>query len=150
MSQSGMSSGAESSQTAAGIPSPSLNFNANQERKSRKLANERGRNWAIQNNTNSSVPITRPIRVECWNDRLILVPDARDQQPQVIPLADRTDEAVDQLVAAVRVHTQGWGLAGRSMYWKPQLLLDVKPTAESRAADLAVLLADSGLDVKRK
>ena len=109
MSQSGMSSGAESSQTAAGIPSPSLNFNANQQRTSRKLANERGRNWAIQNNTNASVPITRPIRIECWNDRLILVPDARDQQPQVIPLADRTDEAVDQLVAAVRVHTQGLG-----------------------------------------
>lgn len=136
---------------SSGMPSPSLNFNANQQqRNSRKLANERGRNWAVQNNTVASVPITRPIRIECYNDRLILVPDARDQQPQVIPMTNRTDEAVDQLVAAVRVHTQGWGLAGRSMYWKPQLMLDVKPKAESRAADLQVLLADSGLDVKRK
>ncbi len=135
---------------SSGIPSPSLTFNANQQRTARKLANERGRNWALPNNTVSSVPITRPIRVECWNDRLVVTPDDRDQQPQVIPLSDRTDEAVDQLVAAVRVHTQGWGLAGRSMYWKPQLVLDVKPLAESRAADLQALLADSGLDVKRR
>ena len=136
-----------------GAPTPSMNYTANSDQSSsraRKLANERGRNWAISNNTVSSVAITRPIRVECWNDRLVLLPDMRDQQAQVIPLADRTDEAVDQLVAAVRTHTQSWGLAGKSMYWKPQLLLDVKQNAQSRAADLQVLMADSGLDVKRK
>lgn len=133
------------------MPSPNFTYNASQpERSTRKLADKRGRNWALQNNATVSVPITRPIRVECWNDRLVLMPDGSDQQPQVIPLADHTEEAVDQLVAAVRVHTQAWGLAGHSMYWKPQLVLDVKPTAESRAGDLQVLLADSGLDVKRK
>jgi hypothetical protein len=147
-----MGSSGDSSQMSMGAPTPSLNFNANDQSPSRarKLANERGRNWALSNNTMSSVAITRPIRVECWSDRLVMLPDVRDQQAQVIPLADRTDEAVDQLVAAVRSHTQAWGLAGKSMYWKPQLMLDVKPDAQSRAADLQVLMADSGLDVKRK
>ncbi len=79
-----------------------------------------------------------------------MLPDDSQQPPQTIPFSERTDDAVDQLVSAVRVHTQGWGLAGRGMYWKPQLVLEVKSDAESRASDLQTMLADSGLDVKRK
>ncbi len=96
------------------------------------------------------MPIQRPIRIECYTDRLVLLPDSREVQAQVIPLSERTDQSVDQLVSAVRTYTKSWGMAGRSMYWKPQLLLEVKPNADARASDLQTLLADSGLDVKRK
>jgi hypothetical protein len=138
---------------------PSLSFDAQppspqqesqQRRASRSLAQNRGTNWALPSKNTSSVPIQRPIRIECWNDRLVLLPDTRDQQPQVIPLSERTDEAVDQLVDAVRAYTKTWGMAGRGMYWKPQLVLQVDGNAQARAADLQVLLADSGWDVKRK
>jgi hypothetical protein len=127
-----------------------MNFQAPQRTADRAMADTRGRNWALPNRESASVPITRPIRVECRADRLVIVPDVRDQQAHVIPLTERTGETVDQLVAAVRAHTQTWGMAGRGMYWKPQLILEVDPTAEARAADLQVLLANSGLEVKRK
>jgi chemotaxis regulatin CheY-phosphate phosphatase CheZ len=110
----------------------------------------RQRNWALPNSSASSVPIQRPIRVECWNDRLVLLPDTRDMQAEVIPLPERTADAVDQLVAAVRTYTKTWGIAGRGMYWKPQLILEVTPNGQGRAADLTEILADSGWDVKRK
>ncbi len=156
MSSSGATSSQGSSASSSmsmGTPTPSLNYQQNvqnQRDASRSLAKNRGRNWALPNGSASSLPIQRPIRIECYTDRLVLLPDSRDQQAEVIPLADRTDESVDQLVSAVRNYTKSWGMAGRSMYWKPQLLLEVKPNAESRASDLQTLLADSGLDVKRK
>ena len=68
-----------------------------------------------------------------WADRLVLLPDTRDQQPEVIPLGERTDESLDQLVGAVRTYTKTWGMAGRGMYWKPQLVLQVYPNADGRA-----------------
>ena len=114
------------------------------------MARRRGRNWALPNKGLASVPIQRPIRVACWSDRLVLLPDTRDQQAQVIPLTERTDDAVDQLVAAVGTYTKSWGIAGRGMYWRPQLVLDVQPNADRRAADLQEILADSGWDVKRR
>ena len=40
------------------------------------------------------------------------------------------------------------GSAGRGIYWRPQLAVDVAPGAEGRYSDLKTLLADSGLDVK--
>jgi hypothetical protein len=117
---------------------------------SRSMARNRGKNWALPTSHTASMPIDRPIRVECWSDRLVLVPDTRDQQAEVIPLGPRTEDAVDPLVGAVRTYTKSWGIAGRGMYWKPQLVLNVNPNADARAADLQTLLADSGWDVKRK
>jgi len=116
----------------------------------RSMAKSRGKNWAVSTSQKSSIPIDRPIRVECWNDRLVLVPDSRDLRQQVIPLGARTQDAIEPLVGAIRAYTSSWGTAGRGMYWKPQLLLNVNPNAESRASDLQALLADSGWDVKRK
>jgi hypothetical protein len=117
---------------------------------SHSMSRNRGRNWALPTSHTASVPVQRPIRVECWSDRLVLVPDTSDQQSQVIPLGERTEDAVDHLVGAVRTYTKSWGIAGRGMYWKPQLVLNVNPNGETRAADLQTLLSDSGWDVKRK
>jgi hypothetical protein len=151
---SGQAGGGDSSSISMGTPTPSINYQANNQpqrnNSSHSLAKNRGRNWALPSSSAASLPIQRPIRIECYNDRLVLLPDSRDQQAQVIPLAERTDEAVDQLISSVRTYTKSWGMAGRSMYWKPQLVLEVKPNAESRAGDLQLLLADSGLDVVRK
>src|SRR5262249_10299639 len=123
---------------------------ASQRSSSHSTAQVRGHNWALPNMHNASMGVQRPIRVECYADRLILLPDTHDQEAQTIPLGERTDDAVDQLVAAVRTYTKSWGMAGRGMYWKPQLVLNVNPNAESRAADLQAILADSGWDVKRR
>jgi hypothetical protein len=123
---------------------------SSQRSSSRGTTQVRGHNWALPNMHNASMGVQRPIRVECYADRLILLPDTHDQEAQTIPLGERTDDAVDQLVAAVRTYTKSWGMAGRGMYWKPQLVLNVNPNADSRAADLQAILADSGWDVKRR
>jgi hypothetical protein len=41
-----------------------------------------------------------------------------------------------------------WGIAGRGMYWKPVLKVQVIPGGENRFKDLQTLLEDSGLDVQ--
>jgi hypothetical protein len=43
-----------------------------------------------------------------------------------------------------------WGIAGRGMYWRPILSIEVTPDAEFRYAELKSLLDDSGLIVERK
>jgi len=165
--QLGSASG-QGSQMASGMPSMSFDMaqqqspmqydprldqqqsQSSQRSSSRSTAQVRGKNWALPNMHNASMGVQRPIRVECYSDRLILLPDTHDQEAQTIPLGEHTEDAVDQLVAAVRTYTKSWGMAGRGMYWKPQLMLNVNPNAESRAADLQAILADSGWDVKRR
>jgi len=161
------SSSSQANQMAGGMPSVSFDMGqqqspqydprleqqqsqSSQRSSSRSTAQVRAHNWALPNMHNASMGVQRPIRVECYADRIILLPDTHDQEAQTIPLGERTDDAVDQLVAAVRTYTKSWGMAGRGMYWKPQLVLNVNPNAESRAADLQAILADSGWDVKRR
>ena len=57
---------------------------------------------------------------------------------------------VGSWVAAVWSRTKGWGIAGRQMYWRPVLVLELGPSGEGRFAELQALMADSGLEVTRK
>jgi hypothetical protein len=152
-SSMGQASGSGQPSMSSGMPTPSLEYNASQPTQrtaSRSMADMRGRNWALPSESQASIPITRPIRLECWPDRIVVMSDSRDQQPQVIPLKNRTEESIDKVVGAVREHSKRWGIAGRGMYWRPQLVLQVNPNGDARADDLQMLLANSGLDVKRK
>ena len=45
---------------------------------------------------------------------------------------------------------KAWGIAGRGMYWRPVLLIEVTPDAEFRYAELKALLDNSGLIVQRR
>jgi hypothetical protein len=115
----------------------------------KSLAETRGVNWGLAPAARSSNPITRPIHIHCEGHKLILVADRADEPPVEIPLTQRTIDSIDLLAAAVQDRINNWGLAGRGMYWRPQLILQVGKSGEGRYADLAVLLADSGFDVKR-
>ena len=113
------------------------------------LAKARGQNWGLPGATNDSVPITAPIRIDCYPDRLILVPEKGLGQPHVVALGPRTEDGVDELISAVWEHMGLWGTAGSGMYWRPILSIHVAPGADSRYTDLRILLDQSGLDVKR-
>ncbi len=115
----------------------------------KSLAISRGRNWGLPNTSGGSVPITSPIRIDCYPDRLVLVPEKGLGRPQVIALGPRTEDGVDELVAAVWQYTDLWGSAGRGMYWSPVLNVHVAPGAANRYVDLKILLEGSGLDVRR-
>ena len=114
------------------------------------LAEIRGENWALPDAANGSVGITRPIRVNCYPDRLELAPNTSRDRPQVVTLGDRTEDTVDTFISAVWDHMKSWGIAGRGMYWQPILNVQVASGAEGRFADLKMLLHSSGLEVKKR
>jgi len=114
------------------------------------LAEKRGHNWSLPSNAKLSTPVSRTIHIECRGDSLTLKPDFGNPRPRVIPFGSRTADSVDKLVAAVWDYTKGWGIAGRQMYWRPRLELELGQSGEGRYAELQALLADSGLEIARK
>jgi hypothetical protein len=116
-------------------------------RKPQSLAALRGRNWGLPDATGSAVPITRPIRVECFADRLALVPEKGLADRQEIPLGGDLESSIDSFVSAIWDYMDTWGKAGRGMYWRPILNVYTGLGGEIRAVELEALLKDSGLDV---
>ena len=114
------------------------------------LAATRGQDWALRDAARGSVGLTRPIRVACLIDRLVIMPEQGVYRGKTIPLGPRTEEALDGFVSAVWEHMDSWGIAGKGMYWRPELHVRVAPNAEQRYAELDALLDGSGLTVRRK
>lgn len=117
-------------------------------RSAQQLRAARGRNWALPGATDKAIPITRPIFVDCYPDRLVIAPG--DAQQKEILLAPKTLESLDELVGAIWEHIESWGIAGRGMYWRPVLSIRVAPGAEGRFQDLQTLLEESGLLIERR
>jgi len=114
------------------------------------LADARGHEWALRNAGRGSMPVARSIRVDCFADRLVVVPESGYGKPKTVPLPRRTAESVDELVSSVWEVIDRWDIAGRGMYWRPVLSFHVAPAAEQRFRELQVLLDGSGLDVERE
>ncbi|HOM16474.1 MAG TPA: hypothetical protein PLQ00_04055, partial [Thermoguttaceae bacterium] len=114
----------------------------------RQLRSLRGRNWALPEATDKAIPITRPIPVQCYSDRLVIGPDG--ERRKEIPLGAQSLESVDELVGAIWEQVESWGIAGRGMYWRPVLSVQVAPGAEGRFQELQTLLEDSGVLVERR
>ena len=115
------------------------------------LSESRGRDWALPENALGATGLTRPIRLACHPDRLVLLPEDRGKEkPQVLRVGGQLDEQVDNLVSQVWERMEGWGIAGPGMYWKPILMVEVAPDGEQRYAELNRLLQNSGITVKRK
>lgn len=127
-----------------GDSAPGLNCTATQ-----SLAETRGQNWGLPDANQTAVAITRPIRLECHSDRLVIVPEAGLGSPKPIELGQNTEASIDSFVSTVWDYMEGWGRAGRGMYWRPVLNVYAAPDAARRVTDLEVLLRDSGLLVKR-
>ena len=114
------------------------------------LAQVRGEDWGLRRAARGSIPLTRPIRIDCYSDRLVIVPEKGVPGGKVIPLGSRTEDSIDQLISAIWEHMDRWGIAGRGMYWRPILNVHAAPDAQKRAGDLKILLDGSGLEVRRK
>jgi len=114
------------------------------------LAKSRGQNWGLRDAAQGSVPITRPIRIDLYPDRLLIVPEQGLAGIKVISLGAKTEDTIDDTISAIWDLMDSWGIAGKGMYWRPVLNVHVAPTADPRYHDLASLLQGSGLEVKRK
>lgn len=111
----------------------------------------RGRDWALKNKSPRATAITRPIRVRCLPDRLVIMPERGDDaRPKEIPLSSSVQNALDPFVNAIWKHTERWGLAVANGYWKPVLHVEVAPGGEANHHQLEALLQGSGLEVIRK
>jgi hypothetical protein len=124
---------------------PSLNF---QKRQPDSLAKSRGRDWALPDASQSSVPVSRPVLIECRADRIVIIADDGKSTSQEIQFSQKTTDSVDELRTAVWAHMKGWGSAGRGLYWKPTLSVRVTPDGRARFEELQGLFADSGLDMR--
>jgi hypothetical protein len=116
----------------------------------RSLAERRGEDWGLRDAARGAVGVTRPIRIGCYADRLVVVADRNPAESKVIQLGPRTASSIDAFISAIWGQIEGWGIAGRGMYWRPVLQVSVAPGGEDRFADLAALLDGSGLTVKRR
>jgi hypothetical protein len=130
-----------------GIPNLNMQF-GQQPTATNSMADSRGKNWSLPEEARHTVPISRPVRVECRADRLVLRSEQNPSQTKEIALGERTEDSVEDLVTSVWQRVETWGSAGRGMFWRPVLSVDVAPGAEGRYTDLQTLLADSGLEVK--
>jgi hypothetical protein len=113
-------------------------------------AAKRGADWGLRDPAHGSIGVTRPIRIECYADRLVVVSERDPAASKVIALGPRTARSIDTLISAVWEHMDTWGIAGRGMYWRPVLHVYVAPDAEQRFTELSVLLKGSGLTIDRK
>ncbi|MCE9546299.1 MAG: hypothetical protein K8T25_12365 [Planctomycetia bacterium] len=114
----------------------------------KSLSDSRGKNWALPHAAQKSVGVTRPLAIEVSADRIVIRPDESNPEPAEIRFNGRTQNTVEQFVSTVWEQMKGWGIAGRGMYWRPQLNLHVLPGGRQRAVELKALLAGSGLDVQ--
>ena len=114
------------------------------------VADTRGANWGVRKPQPNAIGFTRPIRVACFADRIVVLPD-RDQAiaPQTVPMEQSTRNAIDSVVSAIWNHVDRWGIAGKGSYWKPVLRMEVSPDGESRFTELKTLLRASGIEIQR-
>jgi hypothetical protein len=122
-----------------------------QMQKVRKAIKRRGENWGLPNASPKATAIVRPIYMECYADRMLLIPERGEARtPLVVPVEDDLSRNLDAVVGAVWQRMDRWGLAVLGGYWKPILTIDVKPGGEERFEELQQLLRGSGIEVERK
>lgn len=114
----------------------------------RSLAELRGQDWAVPAAVRVLVPLSRPVRLECRADLLILHPEPGLGRPIVIAWEDSPENTIDSLVRELWQYVASWGPAGRGMAWRPVLKVTVAPGGEERFELLKGLLAGSGLSVE--
>ena len=137
-----------------GVPSDTpapINTPTPKREPAKSLASTKGKDWAVMRNGNGTSPITRPVRLRVNGGQLVLLADATaNEGEQVIPIYGDTGQAIPGLVQSVEKRIDKWGLAGKGLYWSPELVFEVTPDGEGRYADLQTLLDNSGWIVRRK
>ena len=115
------------------------------------MAESRGKDWATPAKTRGAIGFTRPIRIGCFPDRVVIHSErGENRPPRVVPIHDSSRLAVEEFVSQVWSHMESWGIAGRQAYWKPILEFEVAPGGEQRFQELKSLLDESGMEVQRK
>jgi len=136
--------------TASGVPSAPPSAEGAQEAEGanvESIAETRGKDWASPAASKGLIPMTRTMSIQIAADRLLIYPQDPSGLPSTVMMPDSTSDGVEEFVSEVWEEMKSWGSAGRGMYWRPEINLQVLPGGERRAYELQILLKDSGLDL---
>lgn len=147
----GQSGGSPSSGDPSSSGSPQLVVNSKPKNTQARAARQ-GNNWGLPGAFGKTTAVTRPIRVVCLPDKIVVVPERGDDRAaSVIPISAELQPAeVEAFVAAVQKHLNAWGPAMTNGFWKPVLQVEVSRAAEPQFETLQSLLQGSGFDLQRK
>ncbi|MGY8767325.1 MAG: hypothetical protein ACKVH8_02680 [Pirellulales bacterium] len=145
---SAMANGAQSKPGTANLPAGTGGSSSSAS--TQPVAATRGRDWALPSKGSQSIAYSRPIRVQCFADQIILVPEHGSRKPVItIKLEANARTAIDEMVNKIWKRIDTWGIAGTGGYWKPILNVEVGPGADWRFNQLQTLLEGSGIEVRR-
>jgi hypothetical protein len=117
------------------------------------LVTRKGSNWALPRETANMVgtAMVRTIRVECHEDRLVLLPEGGRGATHVYGFSDgNLDRASLELATAIRDRVSRWGAGMPGGRWVPRMEVDVAPGGELRYQQLQRLMSGSGVEVLTK
>ena len=117
------------------------------------LVSRKGSNWALPRETATMVgtAMIRIIRVECHEDRLVLLPEGGRGATHVYGFSDgNLDRASLELATAIRDRVSRWGAGMPGGRWVPRMEVDVAPGGELRFQQLQRLMSGSGVEVVTK
>lgn len=137
--------------SASGSPSLVMNQQSSKNSKVKKAIRSHGDNWGLPIYNDHATGIKRPIRVQCYPDKLVLLPDSGDSRvPLVVPIEDNETPNLEVLIESVWKHMDRWGIAVAGGFWKPMLSVEVKEGGDASFAQLQTQLHGSGIEVQRK
>jgi hypothetical protein len=147
-----------SSSSMAGSPSQpppagKVNVDVNGQKPPRSLVKRKGSKWALPPEVANSAgtSMIRMIRVECYDDRLVLLPEGGKGATTVYGFSDgNVDRASLELATDVRDRVHRWGAAMPGGRWQPLMEVNVAPGGEMRYQQLRRLMDGSGVDVQAK
>ncbi|MGC6462035.1 MAG: hypothetical protein ACON32_09580 [Pirellulaceae bacterium] len=145
--QGGQGSSQQIRGSDTGISAPSQ---ATGQPSSSNPASSKGENWALPTRTPGAVAYRRPIKVSCFENRLIVHGSQTERRNDVVlDYQSSIQPVLDPMIEAIWTRIDSWGVAGFNSYWQPELQITVYPGGDLAYAQLEKLLEDSGLGVRR-
>jgi len=115
------------------------------------MVSRRGPDWALPKSVAQSRgnAIVRTIRVQCYDDRIVLLPSREEAATEIFGVTDGDiTRATLELATAVRDRIERWGAAIPGGRWQPSLAVEVMPGGEARYHQIRTLLDGSGVEVQ--
>ncbi len=126
-------SGIESDPSGGATPMMGMNVKKGDKKQNAEaVAKRKGRNWAWTAGPSRQTAVVRHIRVQCYEDRWVVMPDAGTKdKSQTVMLDVSLQTSAEQLAKIVADRIDRWGYALSDGYWKPVLQVEVARAATS-------------------
>jgi hypothetical protein len=111
------------------------------------LSEQRGQNWALPTYQPNATAYRRAIRIYCSAKEVVIESQQAPNSRIAIPLESNPVANADRLVHSIWQLMEGWGIAERNGYWKPELQFIVLADGTTTYQALCQLLRGCGFDL---